>query len=40
MGVWHDVNDSGDIYQFYYDNVGGTHFAGIYDVIRQLGIIM
>ncbi len=50
MGEWYGVNESGDIYQFFYDNAGGTHFAGIiskeklasrnYDVIKQLGIAM
>ena len=29
MDKWYGVNESGDIYQFFSDNVGGAHFAGI-----------
>ena len=29
MGEWYGVNEKGEIYQFFYDNDGGVHFAGI-----------
>ena len=29
MGEWYGVNEQGEIYQFFYDNDGGVHFAGI-----------
>ncbi len=29
MGEWYGVNEKGEIYQFFYDNDDGVHFAGI-----------
>ena len=50
MSEWYGVNSKGDIYQFFSDNAGGVHFAGIISkqdladknssILKVLGISM
>jgi len=50
MDQWYGMNESGEIYQFFSDNTGNVHFAGITtkeklskrnsDIIKILGIKM
>jgi hypothetical protein len=46
MGTWYGVNRQGQVYQFFSDNAGGVHFAGIVprskvpkEVLKQLGLL-
>lgn len=34
IGSWYGRSDDGKYYQFYYDNAGGAHFAGIVEEAR------